>query len=315
MVIADNLEAFAARYPGRTNVMGPFTGDLADEGERILLVGKNGETLLEFTYQNTWYSDTNGAGFTLVTYDPLAPLAAFSTPANWRQSDATGGSPGANEPNRAPTVDVGFDVVAPLPRVTLSPTVSDDRLPDPPGALTIAWTKVSGPGTVTFGSPNAANTTADFSLPGNYVLRLTANDTTVSTSDDLLVSAKDTPAAWLARHPTVGPLENDFEGDGLTNAFEMALVLDPTVPDAQAGLRVDVVDGHLTLTYQRQKPPASVTYSVEVTNDLSSWPVPGPGDVTEEILSDDGVVQRVKATDATPISAANKRFIRLRITY
>ena len=44
----------------------------------------------------------------------------------------------------------------------------------PPPALT--WTKVSGPGTVTFADPKAPVTTATFSAPGEYELRLTADN-------------------------------------------------------------------------------------------------------------------------------------------
>jgi hypothetical protein len=35
------------------------------------------------------------------------------------------------------------------------------------------WSMVSGPGTVTFANPAALSTTATFSIPGTYVLRLT----------------------------------------------------------------------------------------------------------------------------------------------
>jgi hypothetical protein len=41
-------------------------------------------------------------------------------------------------------------------------------------ALASAWTKVSGPGNVTFTSPSSASTGATFSTAGTYVLRLTA---------------------------------------------------------------------------------------------------------------------------------------------
>src|SRR6185369_10719416 len=59
--------------------------------------------------------------------------------------------------------------------VTLHGTVTDDGLPL--GATpTMAWTKVSGPGTVLFTTPDAAVTTASFSETGTYVLRLTASD-------------------------------------------------------------------------------------------------------------------------------------------
>lgn len=56
---------------------------------------------------------------------------------------------------------------------TLSGSVSDDGLPNPPGTVTAQWTKVSGSGTVSFADPTTPTTTATFSDPGTYVLRLT----------------------------------------------------------------------------------------------------------------------------------------------
>jgi hypothetical protein len=47
---------------------------------------------------------------------------------------------------------------------------------------------VSGPGTVTFGDANALSTSASFSIDGTYVLRLTANDNALSTTDDVTIT-------------------------------------------------------------------------------------------------------------------------------
>lgn len=78
--------------------------------------------------------------------------------------------------NQAPQVNVGggrnIDFAGPI---NIDATVTDDGLPLPP-ALTMAWTKISGPGDVTFGSPTSADTSVSFSTPGLYVLRLTADD-------------------------------------------------------------------------------------------------------------------------------------------
>jgi hypothetical protein len=48
--------------------------------------------------------------------------------------------------------------------------------PDPGPAPTMTWTKVSGPGTVTFADPSRAITTATFSALGTYVLQVTADN-------------------------------------------------------------------------------------------------------------------------------------------
>lgn len=63
------------------------------------------------------------------------------------------------------------------------------------------WSKISGPGTVTFGSANINNTTATVSLPGIYVLRWTiANGAFCSTQDDVTIS--------FAEQATAGPDQN-----------------------------------------------------------------------------------------------------------
>jgi hypothetical protein len=71
----------------------------------------------------------------------------------------------------------------------------------------------------------------------------------------------------------------------------------------------------LTLTYTRIKPPSLVTYAIEVADDPSVFRAPNPGEVIEQVLSeDDGILQTVKAIDSVSISGQQKRFLRLRIS-
>jgi len=93
-------------------------------------------------------------------------------------------------PNQPPVVSAGLDQTIRLPgSVSLDGTVSDDGLPDPPGAVTTLWSKISGPGSVTFGDAAAIDTTAGFSMAGSYVLRLTADDSDLPGSDDVAILA------------------------------------------------------------------------------------------------------------------------------
>lgn len=66
---------------------------------------------------------------------------------------------------------------------------ADDLQPDE--RLTFQWRKISGPGDVTFGSPDALQTTATFTAPGAYVLRFTATRPsgmdTISGTDDVRI--------------------------------------------------------------------------------------------------------------------------------
>ena len=94
--------------------------------------------------------------------------------------------------NQAPNVDAGGDrSVLFGDSAALAGTVSDDGLPNPPGSVTTLWSQVSGPGTVTFAEPSAAATSATFSAPGEYVVRLTASDSVLSRSDDLSINVTD----------------------------------------------------------------------------------------------------------------------------
>lgn len=91
--------------------------------------------------------------------------------------------------NAAPVVNAGVDKTVRIPNaVTLTGSATDDGKPTG-SSLTYAWTKVSGPGTVTVANAAAASTTASFSAAGVYVLRLTASDSLLSASDDVTVTA------------------------------------------------------------------------------------------------------------------------------
>jgi VCBS repeat-containing protein len=92
--------------------------------------------------------------------------------------------------NQAPTVNAGPNQVTVLSKpLTLNGSATDDGLPN--GVLTIAWTKVSGPGAVAFSSANKAATAVTFSKTGSYTLRLNAVDGGgLSSSDDVMVSVK-----------------------------------------------------------------------------------------------------------------------------
>jgi hypothetical protein len=82
--------------------------------------------------------------------------------------------------------------------VTIIGSCSDDGRPVPPGKCTFKWSKVSGPGTVTFGSPLSLTTTAKFSTRGTYVLKLTVFDGKLSSADKMTVTVKRRLAATSA---------------------------------------------------------------------------------------------------------------------
>jgi autotransporter-associated beta strand protein len=73
---------------------------------------------------------------------------------------------------------------------TLDATVTDADGQTP----TALWTKVSGPGTVTFANASAIDTTATFTMAGVYTLRLTANDGFGPVSDDIVITVNAAPS-------------------------------------------------------------------------------------------------------------------------
>lgn len=73
---------------------------------------------------------------------------------------------------------------APEPPAPASP-------PGPPP--TVAWSKVSGPGAVTFADPAAAVTTATFSTPGKYVLQVAADNGSTRSTSTLAVTVELPP--------------------------------------------------------------------------------------------------------------------------
>jgi hypothetical protein len=118
----------------------------------------------------------------------------------------------AYPPNQGPSAVGGPDQVITLPAsANLHGTVSDDGLPIPPGLLTFAWSKLSGPGPVTFADSLALDTSASFSVVGTYVLRLSAGDGLSAASDDVVVTVTGTipqplkieSVAWDGTGPAV----------------------------------------------------------------------------------------------------------------
>lgn len=98
---------------------------------------------------------------------------------------------GVSDANLPPVVNAGPDqslsVTGPLD-VQLAGSATDDGQPDPPGALTYAWTRVSGPVSATFADATDPQTTVQLSEAGTYVFRLTADDGELADSDDVTVT-------------------------------------------------------------------------------------------------------------------------------
>jgi hypothetical protein len=98
-------------------------------------------------------------------------------------------------------VSAGSDqTVALAAGATLAGAVTDDGLPNPPGTVTTLWSKVDGPGVVTFADQAAASTTATFATSGTYVLRLRADDNELFSIDDVTITVTESvPSSGIRR--------------------------------------------------------------------------------------------------------------------
>jgi len=119
---------------------------------------------------------------------------------------------GAQNPaNQPPLVFGGPDQSIALPMTcTFLGLASDDALPSPPGLLSIAWSKISGPGTVTFSNSNAPVTTATFSASGIYQLRITGNDGAIIRTDDVTITVTNPPPPQISSIDLAGTNPRSF---------------------------------------------------------------------------------------------------------
>ena len=147
------------------------------------------------------------------------------------------------ELNAPPVVFAGDDLTLNDGEVaSLSGTVSDDGIPG--GPITTQWTVVSGPGTVSFGDASALATTASFSDPGFYTLRLTADDGQATAFDDIGVSVAGSGGEFSFETRVIGGSDDAEErenGTVSTASSDLELVAD-TGGNQTVGIRFTGVD-------------------------------------------------------------------------
>jgi hypothetical protein len=281
--------------PGN-NYQGTSRATTASDGSLVIALAGAGRVAGHFD-RNTFFN-LNGAGTSIERFDNKQYARNLF---NWLAN--------RSQPvNQPPWVNAGPPQTITLPAsATLAGTVTDDGLPYPPGTLTTDWEKVTGPGVVVF-----TDTTASFSLPGTYVLRLTANDTTLSATSEVVVTVNDSFPAWATRHGVTDTLD-DNDGDGLVALIEYALGLDPQTPSVTPSA-VEAGD-YLTLTYTKNKTVTDVTILAEVANNVTGPWSSATLDVDQAWQVTDGLtLQTITARDKTPVSSAPSRFLRLKVT-
>ena len=114
LVIARDPAALQAAYP-ISNVLGPFTGRLGNDGERIDLSNNNGEIIITLRYddERPWPVSPDGAGHSLILARQSGDPREAST---WSPSMLIGGTPGgpdeiqagnSEDPTQVTLVDLG----------------------------------------------------------------------------------------------------------------------------------------------------------------------------------------------------------------
>lgn len=98
IVFVDDLQLFARRYDvGSILVAGVYSGNLSNGGEQLRLrVGE--ATVLDFSYSDSWFPETDGGGRSLNVVDVNAPAEAWGGAAQWVPSSVEGGTPGLVDP-------------------------------------------------------------------------------------------------------------------------------------------------------------------------------------------------------------------------
>jgi autotransporter-associated beta strand protein len=210
------------------------------------------------------------------------------------------------DPGSVPTAVAG--VAAPLVGTTID-------------ASAARWSKLSGPGGVTFAQAALPTTTVTFSVPGTHVLRLTASNSHGEASRDLVVNVGTNTAAfanWQAAwwpgvtNTAIIGLNANPDGDVLANLIEFATGTSPVQGTGSVGL-LALNAGLLEFTYRRSHAAlaAGFAFIVEWSDTLGNdWTTAGVTQ-TEVPGSDDGTASLWQAT--VPAGTSGKRFVRVRI--
>ncbi len=141
LVIAYDPDVVEAAY-GISGVLGPFTGRLNNDGERIELSNCNGEIIISFRYNDTrpWPSSPDGTGHSLILAKPGGDPEEASS---WAPSTFIGGTPGGPDESQVgpedPTLVTLVDVNHPgrYFKGTQEPS------PGAGGVPTTGWTEIA----------------------------------------------------------------------------------------------------------------------------------------------------------------------------
>ncbi len=151
------------------------------------------------------------------------------------------------------------------------------------------------------------NRTVTVAVAADFALVRDAAQTAVVTIQD-----KPSFDDWRVVHftapelalPDISGASADPDGDRLANLIEYGLGLHPKTPNVSPVIMVEPAN-HLTLTTAKNPDASGITWGAEVSANLDSW-------TPAETVTNDG--SNFTARDEIPITGADRRFIRLKIT-
>ncbi len=200
----------------------------ADAGnQNIGAVGGNGSISINGNSNCAWKAESDSSWLTLTGNifgagnGTVSFAAATNFTAQTRQakvSFAGGTATVTQSPNLAPNVNAGSDQTITLPNTaSLSASASDDGIGN---AVTVSWSKISGDESVLFSAANNLNTTAIFSKNGVYVLRLTATDGYLTSTDDIQITVNSDPTPPPPDPTTTAPTIDQTVPTNIAKATE-----------------------------------------------------------------------------------------------
>jgi chitodextrinase len=176
--------AHAERSGSRDLFFDQFDASASAFGKPILFIHGNDHS---WAYNTNWGAP-NISRISIEQNDPPleVTVSLAASPFSYKRDPWPSGTPDLNQ---RPCVEAGPDQTLSFgDPISLDAFVSDDGVPSS-GSLSLAWSTASGPGgaQASFSSPASAVTNATVPTAGSYVLRLTANDGGLATSDDVSV--------------------------------------------------------------------------------------------------------------------------------
>ena len=116
VLVVENTNAFAARYPGAGPVAGEYRGRLNNRRAQLRLTDPVGTVVFDFAYEDTWVKASDGGGFSLVPRRDSAQAFELDNPLLWVASAVRHGSPGLPDlaSDAAPDGDLDGDGLADL---------------------------------------------------------------------------------------------------------------------------------------------------------------------------------------------------------